>query len=336
MLLKSYIVEQNVGVLSNYQATLIYGENDGIKDDIKKLIKFENKDAEVIIFFEEEMLQKKDLLYKSFFNESLFATKKIIFILNATDKIFDQINECSEAENKSIGIYIFSSNLEKRSKLRTLFEKNKNLAIFACYKDNERTLINYINNHLKGFKGLSGEIVNLIISNSNMERKIIKSEIIKIKSFFLEKRINKEEISELLNVKSNSNFDEIRDSALKGEKNMVNKLLSEVDLINEDTFFYLNSFNYRIMKLQEIIKNSQNNKDNYQNSLENLKPPIFWKDKPIVAQQLEKWNLNELTQLATKISKTEILMKKNSYLRNDVVIKDLIINIVCKTSFIYS
>ena len=332
MILKSYIVEQNLEILNSYQGTLIYGENIGIKDDIKQALKDKNKNTEIITFFEDEILKNKNILYQNVFNESLFSEKRIIFILGASDKIHNIILECLEKEDNNIKIYIFSEKLENRSKLKDLFGKSKKLAIFPCYKDNERSLINYINKELREFKGLSGEIINLIISNSNMDRKVVLSEIMKIKMFFLEKKINKEEILEILNVKSDTSFDEIRDGALYGEKKKINKLLSEIEIQNEDTFFYLNNLSFRIMKLQEIIKLSNNNKDKYEETIEKMKPPIFWKDKPIVMQQVKKWSLDGLDFLTREIGETEALIKKNSYLRNDIVVKELIINLTNKAS----
>ena len=141
MILKSYIVERNIAALKKYQATLLYGENIGIKDDIKEAIKNENKQSEIITFFEEDIVNN-NILYENIFNQSLFSENKIIFIEEASDKIFNQLTECLEKENKEIQIYVFANNLEKRSKLRNFFEKDKKLAIFACYEDNERTLIN--------------------------------------------------------------------------------------------------------------------------------------------------------------------------------------------------
>ena len=326
MILKSYIVEQNIRVLKDYQSTLIYGENNGIKDDIKETIKKEEKDSEIITFFEE------NLLYENIFNQSLFVDRKIIFIQEASDKIFNNIEECLEKENKNVQIYIFANILDKKSKMRNWFEKSKDLAILPCYKDNDRTLINYINNNLKNYKGLTGEITNLIINNSNMDRKIIKNELIKIKDFFTEKKINKSEILEILNIKTNSNFEDIRDKALMGEKKTINNLLSNLDIVNEDAFFYLNSINYRIMKLQEIIRLSKTNEDSYSQVMESLRPPIFWKDKPVISQQLKKWSHQTLKNMAQKINETEILMKKNSYIRNDIVIKDLIIKLTNKAA----
>ena len=169
-----------------------------------------------------------------------------------------------------------------------------------------------------------------------MDRGVIKGELLKIKSFFCTKKINKEEILEILNIKNDTNFDAIRDNALNGNKKIINKLLSEIDLISEDTFFYLNSLNNRVIKLQEIIKISDGNKNNYEQALETLRPPIFWKDKPVVIQQLGKWNMKDLSDLVIKIGETEILMKKTSTLRNDIVIKDLITKLTEQASTTFS
>ena len=330
MILKSYIVEQDVEILKNYKATLIYGENNGIKNDVKQKIKDNNDGAEILNFFEADIL-KNNLLYDNVSNQSLFSEKKIIFIQEASDKVFDQIEESIEKENNDIKIYIFADILEKKSKLRNLFEKDSQLAIFPCYEDNERTLITYINKEMQDFKGLTGEIINLIIYNSNLDRRVIKNEINKIKNFFLSRKINKEEILEILNIKNDSGFDEIRDKALVGEKTKVNKLLSETEILNEEAFFYLNILNYRILRLHQILKMNQDD-NNFEKTLKDLKPPIFWKDKPIIIQQLKKWNKKKIEEIIIKIGETEILMKKSSQLRNDVIIKDLIINLTNKAS----
>jgi DNA polymerase III subunit delta len=334
VILKSYIVEQNIEILKNYQATLIYGQNGGIKDDVKQQIKNQNKNIEIINFFEADIL-KSDRLYENFSNQSLFAQKKIIFIHEVTDKILEKVQECLGIKNNDIEICLFSGNLEKKSKLRSFFEKGKKLAIFPCYEDNERTLITYINKELKGYKGLTGDIVNLIISNSNLDRRVIRNEINKIKNFFIIEKVNKDQILEILNLKNESDFNEIRDKALMGEKLKINKLLSETEILNDEAFFYLNSFNFRILRLHEIVKIKENNNNNFEEILANSKPPIFWKDKPIIIEQLKKWSLKKLEDTILKIGETEILMKKNSYLRNDIVIKELIISLTNKASISY-
>ena len=331
MILKSYIVEQNFSTLNDYKEVLLYGENDGIKDDIKFELKNLYKNAEIINFFESDIIKNKNILYENLTNQSLFNEKKIIIIQSATDKILPEIIESIEQNNNKIKIYIFSDILEKKSKLRNLFEKEKNLAALPCYQDNERTLINYITKKLSGFSGLTGEIINLIISNSSLDRKIIKGELVKIVDFFQNKKIDHLKLLEILNIKNDTGFNEIRDNTLMGNKAKINKLLSEIELLSEDSFVHLNSLNKRILRLIEIQK-IKKKFNNYETALENLKPPIFWKDKMTYLQQLKKWNLSRLYEIASKVGETEILIKKNSKIKSNIIIKDLIVNLSRKAS----
>tara|TARA_B100000700_G_scaffold317005_1_gene407536 strand:- start:4658 stop:5653 length:996 start_codon:yes stop_codon:yes gene_type:complete len=331
MILKSYLIEKNILDLMKYQAILMYGENNGIKDDIKEELKKGKEDTETIILFNDEIIKNNELLLNNANSASLFSSKKIIFIHEANDKIFKIVEDFLQYKNSDIKLFIFSNSLEKRSKLRNYFEKNKDVGIIACYQDNERTLMNYISSRLKGWTGLSGEVINLIISNSNLDRKIIKSEIIKIKIFFKEKKINLQQLQDLLNIKQNKDFDQIRDASLLGNKAKVNALLSEIQFDQEDFMFCLNNLTYRLSKLieiQDIAKESRN----YENALDALKTKVFWKDKPIYIEQLKKWSKNKLINAINMIGNTEIIMKKNSQIKNDTLLKNLFINICLEAS----
>ncbi len=162
---------------------------------------------------------------------------KIIFLHEATDKIFNIIDECLNKLDQSIKLYIIANNLDKKSKLRKLFEDSKNDGIIPLYEDDEKTLLNYIKKELDGFKGLTNEICNLIISNSKLDRGLIQNEITKIKTFFNDKIIKKETLESLLNLKKESNFDEIRDSAIIGEKQNLINYFHQIILIKKIYFF---------------------------------------------------------------------------------------------------
>ena len=331
MILKSYIVEKNISDLKKYHSILMYGENNGIKDDIKEELKKDKEDTEIIILFNEEIIKNDELLLNHKNSVSLFSSKKIIFIHEASDKIFKTIENFLQYKNSDIKLYIFANTLEKRSKLRSYFEKNNDVGVIACYQDNERTLMNYVNSKLKGWKGLSGEIINLIISNSNLDRKIIKSEITKIEIFFEDKKINLIQLQDLLNIKENKDFNQIRDASLLGNKVKVNALLSQIQFDQEDFMFCLNNITYRLAKLIEI-QNINKKERNYENALDALKTKVFWKDKPIYIEQLKKWNIDKLISATNIVGRTEIIMKKNSQVKNDVLLKNLLINLCLEAS----
>ena len=80
MILKSYLIEKNILDLMKYQAILMYGENNGIKDDIKEELKKGKEDTETIILFNDEIIKNNELLLNNANSASLFSSKKIIFI----------------------------------------------------------------------------------------------------------------------------------------------------------------------------------------------------------------------------------------------------------------
>ena len=223
MILKNYILEKNINLLENYNMTLLYGENIGFKNDIKIKIKKNNNNCEFFNLFENEIIKNENILYNFINNTSLFSQKKIIFINEVTDKFFKIIIEITNLLGPDIKIILFSSLLDKKSKIRNYFEKDKQSAIIACYQDNERSLQDYINTSLKEFKGINGEVTNLIIENSNLNRQVIKIELSKIKSFFKDKIINKNQLMELLNIKINEDFSFVRDASLLKNKKKVNQ-----------------------------------------------------------------------------------------------------------------
>ena len=188
MILKSFIVEKNITLIEKYFISLIYGENIGMKDDIKNEIKKRFKEYEQINFDQNEIIKNDKLLEEQINNTSLFSKKKIIFVNEISDKIKDKITKILETPNPDIKIFLFAQNLEKKSSVRQIFEKEKKIAIIACYQDNERTLAEYLRKKLPDYSGLSQQTINFLISNSGLDRKTLSYEIDKIKALFLDKK----------------------------------------------------------------------------------------------------------------------------------------------------
>ena len=321
MFYKSYLIEQNFNTLKS-DITLFYGENIGLKKEFKDLIKFNNKNKEIIKFLQDQILKNKNILFNEINNTSLFEKEKIILIDNVDDKILETLKEI---ENKSddIKIYIFSEILEKKSKIRNYFEKSKKYGIVPCYQDNEIGLKKIISNKLIGYEGLTPYNVNLIFENCDFDRSKLLNEIEKIKIFFDKKKIDTIDLQMLLNVKSSDNFDYLKDEALTGNKIKTNELLSQTIIETEKVMYYLNSINQRLDKLMEI---NQSGEKNLVGIIDNLKPPIFWKDKPKVIEQAKKWSLEKTKKMKEKTYNFEVYIKSNSIVNKDLLVKKLIID----------
>ena len=325
MLYKSYLIEQNIKIL-NKNFILFFGENMGLKNELKKKIRFENKNAEVITFYQEEIVKNNHLLHNEINNISLFESEKIFIIEQASDKIFELIKELS-ANGATQKIYIFSDLLDKKSKIRNYFEKSKNLGAVACYLDNEISIKKIIINTLKGFEGLTTQNVNLIIENSNLSRVKLYNELEKIVTFFQNKKIDPEKLKIILDVRENNDFNLLKNAALKGDKLKTNKLLCDTIIDAESNIFYLNSINQRLNKLFEVKKKT----DDLEKIIDEIKPPIFWKDKPNFIAQAKKWNKDKIKLVLNKTYELEMQIKSNSIIDKNILMKKLIIDL-CNTA----
>lgn len=325
MIFKSYVLEQNLKSIDDCKIILFYGENQGLKEEFKKNIKEANKNNEKLNLLQDEIIKNENLLINEISNKSLFNDKKIIFIDQVNEKILNIIEEMAEDVSDE-KIVIFAGNLEKKSKLRSYFEKSKLCGIVACYQDNEITIKKIITNKLSDYQGLSTQVINFIIQNTGLNRSKVNNEIEKIKSCFLEKKINLEKIDLLLNIKTNDDFNKLKDEALKGNKIKTNKLLADTVFEPESNIYYLNSINQRINKLYEIEKLKQNN-SNTETLVSSLKPPIFWKDKPVLIEQTNKWNENKIKKALEKTYTVELQIKTGSAIKNDLLIKNLMIDL---------
>ena len=326
MILKSFLVEKEISMLDKHFISLFYGENIGLKDEIKHELKKKYENYEQINFNQDEIIKNEKLLDEQIDNTSLFKKNKLVFINEISDKIKDKMEEILEKSEKNIKVFLFAQNLEKKSSLRAFFEKDKNIAIIPCYQDNYRTLSEYLQKKLKDFKGLSQEIINLLIENCGYDRKLLSNEIDKIKCLFLDKKINSDKLANLLNSTNNLDFDKLRDSCFEGSREKLNQTLGNVVLQNEDAYFYLASLNLRIKKLEQLYNQYKIDK-NMDMAFENIKPKIFWKDKPIFLRQMKKWNSKKLEKAKKIMVDTEIRMKTklNSY--NTILIKNLLIKL---------
>ena len=329
MIFKSYLVESNLSLLKDKNIILLYGENNGLKDDIKKSIIEKNKNKEIIRLTQDDILKNNSLLDNEIMNLSLFDDKKIILIDNITDKSFSLI-EKNVSQNNCL-ICLFSGVLERRSKLRNLFEKEKTLGLIPCYEDNEITLQNYIKNYLKNIKGLNQEIINFIINNSNKSRDKIKNELDKTAVYFMEKEINISELRQLLNLDENDNSQRLRDTAILGDKRLLNDLISKTQINEQDNMIYIRGLLNQFIKLAEILEINKTTK-NLTKAIESLKPSIFWKDKPMVLGQANKWKINKIKTTINELTDAEILIKSSTDIKGSEITKKLLIDICNKAS----
>ena len=326
MIYKSYLIEKNINSIKE-NVILFYGENYGIKKDFREKIRKNNKDSEFLLFDQKDIIENSSILYNELYNTSLFEKNKILFIENVNDRILDVIQDVHlNLDNQKI--YLFSNILEKKSKLRNFFEKSDKCAVIPCYIDNEVTIKNLILEKLKGYEGLTAYNLNLILNHVYLDRIKLNNEIEKIMAYFIDKKVKTRELSILLDVNLIDDFNFLKDEALSGNKEKTNDLLSDTVLEDDKIIYYLTLINQRLNKLYQLKKS----KDlNLETAINKLKPPIFWKDKPRLMIQAKKWDENRLKKVLEKTYNIEKMIKTNSFLNKQIILKELVINI-CDTA----
>ena len=323
MIIKSYEIKKNKLNLLINNFFLLYGENLGLKKDIKNFIKNEvkrkNNDIEILSLYESEIIDNKDNFFNLIYTGSLFSQKKIIIIYESTDKINDIIKDAYQKYSKDIYLIFFSNILEKRSKLRIFFEKEKGLVCIPCYLDNEKDLITIAQLELKKNNiTLSRESINLLIEKSNADRNNLRNEIEKIIAYSHNKeKIEIDEIKRLINFSGDYKSDIFVNECLCGNIYQYKKIISElyVNTINQILLLrILSNKIHRLLKIKEEATESYN----LDSLLNTYKPTIFWKEKPIVKKQLTIWKLKDLKEIIPDINNTEILCKKNPHISNSI------------------
>jgi len=323
MIFKSYLLEKNIDQLLNCKVFLFYGDNEGLKKVFKESLKKKSQ-TKTLLFFQEEIVKNQDLLLNEVFNKSLFNEKKTIFIEQADDKILKIVENFEKLED--VEIFLFASALNKKSKLRSFFEKSKIFGISPCYEDNVITIRKIIQEKLRKFQGLTPEIIEYIIQNTGLNRYKINNEIKKIETYFNNNKIEANKLDDLLNLGSSDDFNQLKDEALNGNQNKTNKLISDTVLEDEKSIYYLNIINQRALDLLKILR-GQKNIYNVEQAINDLKPPVFWKDKPNFIIQLKKWNQKKLKNILSKVFELELKIKTNSSINKNILMKNLIVDI---------
>ena len=324
MILKSF--ELNKLNLKNHNYYLFYGDNEGLKEEIIKNLFEKNYLNKIHRYEEKEILDNKNDFFNTVLTKSFFDNEKLIIVNRTTDKIKDVIEELIEKNPDNIQFILNSKNLEKKSILRKFFEKEKTIICSPFYEDNNQTLNSIISQFFREKKiPTSQQLINILIERSRGDRKNLNNELKKIESFLLNKKnINLQEIIKLTNLADNYGASELIDHSLAKNTRKTVTILNENNYTDGDNIIIIRTLLSklkRLVKIYELI----NEKNNFENAISLLRPPIFWKDKPLVTQQIKAWGRNELENLIYKTNEIEFLIKKNSNVGKSILF-DFIIN----------
>jgi DNA polymerase-3 subunit delta len=324
MILKFF--ELNKLKLNNHKFYLFYGDNEGLKEETVRNF-FEKKYQNKIYRYEEkEILDNMGDFYNNVLTKSFFDNEKLIIINRVSDKFRVVIEELTDKKIEDIQFILNSKNLEKKSSLRKIFEKEKSLICIPFYEDNNQTLNSIVSQFFRNKKiHISQQLINILIERCRGDRKNLNNELQKIENFsFSKKNITSQEIIKLTNLANNYSASELIDHSLSKNTRKTVTILNENNYSDEDNIIIIRTL---LTKLKRLVKIYEllDNKNNIEEAISAYKPPIFWKDKSLVTQQIRAWKKDHLKNLIYKTNEIELLIKKNSTLAKNIL-SDFIIN----------
>jgi DNA polymerase-3 subunit delta len=299
--------------INNYNLYLLHGKNEGLKKAIISEITSSYENIEIQKFDEKQILENQELFMDEILSSSLFYAEKLVIINQTTDKILKNIEYIYNKKINGLILIINSDFLEKKSKLRNFFEKEKELISVPFYPDTTQTLSFLANKFFKEKKiSISQSNINLIINKCNGDREFLENELSKIEFFLYNKKsIETHELSKLINLIENHSISDLLDNCLINNSRKVLLILNENNFNNEDCIIIIKTFLAKTKKILKLANNYAKN-NNLEMTISESKPPIFWKEKDAVKQQLQKWKPDMLKKLIANINQVELELKKNS------------------------
>ena len=327
MIIKSYELE--TFKIQNIDYFLFYGPNTGLIEEIINKVFKPIFTKNIINYDEGELLDNIHSFKEMVFNKSFFDDKKFIIINRASNKILNIIQELIDSKITDLKIIIKAGTLEKKSKLRDYFEKHKSTVITAFYEDNYRSLQSMVQKIFKEKKiNISNEIINLIIERSKGNRINITNEIQKILSYTKSNnKINLEDVLKLTNLVENYSISELVDQNLVKNKKRTINILNENNLNSDENILIIRTFLNKLKRLKKIKIDLNKNK-NIDQVLSSSRPLIFWKDKDIIKQQLNKFSLSDIKLLINKVNNLELIIKKNNQISDQILNNFILENLI--------
>ena len=328
MIIKSF--EINKINISKNNIILMYGKNEGFKKQLTDKLTSNFNDIET--YEEKEILDNSNNFLENILNKSLFSEKQIFLIKRASDKIHKIIEEIHLKEISDT-IIIHSDNLEKKSKLRSYFEKDKQLVCIPFYPDNEQTLSKIAIEFFKKRNILiSQSNINQIITKSLGDRENLYNELLKIENFSKSgKKLTDDVIKKLINLSENHSISELIDNCLEKNKVKLIKVLNENIYSSDDCIIILRTLLNKSKKLLTLLKEYEKNK-NIELTISSAKPPIFWKEKETIKRQIQSWKPQKLRILIYRINELELIIKKNFNNSLNLITDFLLAQSVSKTN----
>ena len=295
---------------------LLYGNNSGhIQETIEKILK-PKLSKNLYKYDEAEILKNIKNFKEEIFNKSFFESEKLIILNRVSEKIVGLVEELIEAKINDLYFIILSKSLDKKSKLRNLFEKSSQTICVPFYEDTNEVLSKIVEKFMKEKNiSISRELINIISERARGDRINLQNELTKIDNYtFNKKKLNFIDIVKITNLSENYSISELVDNCLSKNKLKILKIFNENKFNSEDCILILRTFLIKLKRLIKLQENINTKNQNIDSVISSYKPPIFWKEKEMVKKQIMVLDYNKTQELIAKTTEVELMIKKNPQL----------------------
>lgn len=246
-------------------------------------------------------------LFSESFTPSFFATGKFILISGSAAKFIEIENIVTKITNAypNFLLIVINENLDGKSKIKKLFEEHKLLASMPCYADEEADIVSIIKNFLLENKlSLEGETMKFIIEKFKHNREILKTELVKLKTYKGSGNLSFAEVKAVMDEAREGDIFESINHFFSLNFNLFIKESEKLEADGLPASVIISSLINHHFKLLEFLEEREETKKTF-DTIFNEKG-IFFKQIPKLKDHLSKWDKGRLNKLSSLLLETEI------------------------------
>jgi len=303
------------------RALLIYGPNNGlIRERAKSAIKFAVEDFSDAFRLCE--LDARDItddparLADELAALAFGGGRRAIWIKNASDNLSSIVADGLEINSGDTLLVIESANLNPRSSLRKLFEKQTDLAAVACYDDDENSLRSYVSDFLTSENTtIERDALSWLLARLGSDRMQVQNELEKLVLFIsgndqqqnAEGRwvIGLDAVTACSADAGILSLDNLADAVANGDLADIDRFLQLAFEQGVQPIGAIRSVSRRFSQLHFVVGLAAGG-ESRERLISALRPPIFFKNRPAFERQTNLWPLERIAQAMDILNEAEI------------------------------
>ena len=244
---------------------------------------------------------------------SLMAPKRVVMVREAEAAILPAIEEAlaHRAPENFLVLYVTES-LAATDKLRVFAERSSDVGAVACYKDEGSGLEQFIRDSLRGYGLRAGnEVVRLLAHQLSGDRQIIVNELEKLSLYVGDEaeEISLEDVLQTVGENNDKSFDELNNAIASGDMVALCRLSDRLLMEGNHGLLLVRSAMRAIARLEQLaLKRAEGM--SVDAAIESLRPPVFFKAKPQLKAQAQRWTPEACATALAKLQLLELDSKR--------------------------